>query len=327
MKNHMVLPEKFPRRPGRHRRDIRSAFSLTELLVSISIVGILLAIAFPAAQAVRQAARRTHCLSNLKQVMLATLAYESKGIGFPPGDDGRGQGFIVPLLPFFEEQKLSDQAKDDWASGETYADRWSRLSRQQVVQLICPAASPEDYRATLAGQGEFTGHYYGVTGPIGTAQDSEGSRIHSYRDLGLLKNGPIGLQGIFSPQKNGVFASKRPRDVTDGISNTIGIGEISRFEVVDETRDPMRSGWAFGAGYDSAKKVTRLFAIKSISGPINAPGVTLNDTPFGSNHPGGTHFALLDGSVHHVSQNVSLDVLKAYASINEREKVQSLDEL
>ena len=326
MKNTILLHRKLHCQPTGRRRNVRFAFTLTELLVGIAIIGILLAISFPAAQAVRQAARRTHCLSNLKQVMLATLAFESNGVGFPRGDDGRGQGFIVSLLPFLDEERLSERSKENWAAGERFSDRWRELSQQHVIPLICPAADADDHQVTLANQGDFASHYFGIAGPVGSAQEQESSRSFNYRELGPAANGRIGLQGIFSPQRNGAFVSKRLRDVTDGTSNTFGIGEISRFEVADATQVPMRSGWAFGAGYDSSKKVTRLFSIKSVGRPINSPGNHLNDLPFGSNHPGGTQFALLDGSVHYVSQNVSVDVLKTFASINEREKRQSLDE-
>jgi hypothetical protein len=258
--------------------------------------------------------------------MLANLSYESKGTGFPPGDGGRGQSFIVSLLPYLEEEQLSERSKENWAFGETSSDRWSELSQQQVVPLICPAASPDDVRATLTNQGEFTSHYYGIAGPVGTAQDHETSQLYSYQGFEPPLNGPIGLQGIFSPRANGEFVPKRIQDVTDGISNTFGIGEISRVEPTEAAEMPLRSGWAFGVGYDARKKLTNLYSIKSISRPINRASKTLNDIPFASNHFGGTQFALLDGSVHFVSQNASVDVLKTYASINEREKVQSLDE-
>lgn len=325
MKNHTLLPASFPRDPKRCRRVARNAFSLTELLVGISIVGILLAITFPAAQAVRQAARRIHCLSNLKQVMIATLNYESNGTGFPPGDNGKGQGFMVSLLPFLEENRLSERSKDNLVTGERYRDRWRELSQEQVVSLICPAASPQEHQTTLANQGEFTSHYYGIAGPVGTARDFSSLRQYSYRHLYPEANGRVGLQGIFSPRSDGVFVSKRLKDVTDGTSNTFGIGEISQFNVVDANQNPNRPGWAFGAGYDSTKHVTHLYGIKSLSAAINSIGENLNDTPFSSNHPGGTQFALLDGSTHFVDQGISVDVLKVFASINQREKTGSLD--
>lgn len=307
--------------------DSRCAFSLTELLVSISIVGILLAITFPAAQAVRQAARRAHCLSNLKQVMMATLTYESKGTGFPPADDGHGKGFMVALLPFFEENQLSERAKSNWLAGESSTQRWAELSDSQITSFHCPASNPDELKSTLPGQGEYTTHYYGLAGPVGVSDDPVNGRSYSYKQLANETHGPIALQGFFAPRKNGKFGSRKLKDVTDGISTTFGLGEISRFEVADaDVQTPQRSGWAFGAGYESANRLTKLYTIKSLNRPINSNGDTVNDIPFGSNHPNGSQFAMLDGSVHFVDATISLDILKMFSSINEHEKVNGLAE-
>ena len=329
MNESMLLQEgcrssRFARPQILHRT--RKGFTLTELLVGISVVAILLAIMFPAAQSIRQAARRTRCLSNIKQVMLAALTYESNEFVLPAADDGHGKSFLVSLLPYLEETQLDKRSRDDFVNGEAFADRWNELSNEQVAVLNCPASSPEDLHSTLSGQGEFTSHYYGLAGPVGSAHNP--GKIESqfkYKHLNSAVNGPIGLQGLFSPRKNGVFVPKRLKDVTDGTSNTFGIGELSRFDIVDENSAPLRSGWAFGADYDSEMKASRLYTIKSLTRPINTAGNSLNDLPFSSNHPGGTQFAFIDGSARFVDEKISIDVLKTFASINEREKVQSLD--
>jgi len=311
---------------GRTRRIIRRAFTLTEMLIIISIIAILIGLLFPAAAAVRQAARQAHCQSNLKQLMLATLNYESKGGGFPPGDDGRGQSFMVSLLPFLEQDALWEQSKDRLEPSESYLDRWSKLSRHQLPHVICPAATPENHEATLIGQGKFASHYYGIAGPVGSAWNLDRTQQYTYRDLGPNPAGLIAIQGIFSPRENGTFASTRMQQVSDGISNTFALGEISEFQTTNETEPPKRSGWAFGARYDASKRVTKLYSVKSINHSVSAVVETLYDTPIASNHLDSVHFAMVDGSVQNVSKHILLDVLKSFSSINEGEALRGFDE-
>ena len=94
-----------------------SAFTLVELLVVIAIIGILVALLLPAVQAAREAARRVQCSNNLKQVVLAALAYESQAGAFPvnypqhkyPADDPQmgpnGASWMIGILPFLEEKQ------------------------------------------------------------------------------------------------------------------------------------------------------------------------------------------------------------------------------
>ncbi len=296
------------------------------MLIIISIIAILIGLLFPAAAAVRQAARQAHCQSNLKQIMLATLNYESKGCGFPPGDDGRGQSWIVSLLPFLEQDALWELAIDRLESGESYLDRWSKLSRHQLPHVICPAATPENGEASLIGQGKFASHYYGIAGPVGSSWNLDRTQQYTYRDLGANPDGLIGLQGIYSPRENGTFTATRMQHVADGISNTFAYGEISEFQTTEANEPAERSGWAFGAGYDSSKRVLKIYSVKSINHPVSAVVETLNDTPIASNHLDSVHFAMVDGSVQNVSKHVLLDVLKSFASIGEGESLRSLNE-
>ena len=129
---------------SRPETQIRSAFTLVELLVCISIIGILLGLTFPAAQAVRQAARRASCLSNLRQVMIAALSYESKNQAFPPGDNGDGMGFLGPLLPLMEEEALWDKLRLKPQPGQTYQDHWKQASEAELPFFVCPAAIREE---------------------------------------------------------------------------------------------------------------------------------------------------------------------------------------
>ena len=305
---------------SRPETQIRSAFTLVELLVCISIIGILLGLTFPAAQAVRQAARRASCLSNLRQVMIAALSYESKNQAFPPGDNGDGMGFLGPLLPLMEEEALWDKLRLEPQPGQTYQDHWKQASEAELPFLLCPAAKPEEKIASLTGSSQYTTHYYGLCGPTGSATDFESSKTYEYRVIASNVYGDIGLQGLFSPIKSGRFRPKQLRDVVDGVSNTFAIGEISVFNTSEDFPTPQRSAWAMGAKYNSSKQVNQIFTVKSTAQSIDSVGINLNHVPFASNHPGGTHFALVDGSVQFIDKNISLDILKIYSSINRKEK-------
>jgi len=275
---------------------------------------------FPAAQAVRQAARRASCLSNLRQVMIAALSYESKNQAFPPGDNGDGMGFLGPLLPLMEEEALWDKLRLKPQPGQTYQDLWKQASEAELPFLLCPAAKPEEKIASLTGSNQYTTHYYGLCGPTGSATDFESSKTYEYRAIASNVYGDIGLQGLFSPIKSGRFRPKQLRDVVDGVSNTFAIGEISVFNTSEDFPTPQRSAWAMGAKYNSSKQVNQIFTVKSTAQSIDSVGINLNHVPFASNHPGGTHFALVDGSVQFVDKNISLDILKIYSSINRKEK-------
>lgn len=305
---------------SRPRPRTRSAFTLVELLVCISIIGILLALTFPAAQAVRQAARRASCLSNLRQVMIAALSYESKNQAFPPGDNGDGMSFLGPLLPLMEEESLWDKLRSKPMAGQSYQNLWHQASETEIPLLLCAASGPDEKIASLTGSNQYTTHYYGVCGPSGSATDFASSKTYNYRTIASNVYGDIGLQGLFSPGKDGRFRPKQLRDVIDGASNTFAIGEISAFNTSEDFPVPQRSAWAMGVKYNSSKQVNQIFTIKSTAQSINSVSQNLNHVPFASNHPGGTHFALVDGSTQFIDQNISLDVLKIYSSINKKEK-------
>jgi prepilin-type N-terminal cleavage/methylation domain-containing protein len=305
-----------------------SAFTLVEMLVVIAIIGILVSLLFPALQTVRQAARRSYCSANLRQVILATLTYETGQMAFPPGDNGKGGGYIVPLLPYLKQEYLTELEQGSLLAGETYDDRLAEMAELQVEPLNCPSAYTGDEKTNVDDMGDYTTHYVGVAGPIGNARASDDSHRYEYEQIETMNDGPIGLQGLFSPKKNsGQFEGRRLQEIRDGASYTFGIAELSGhdpFTGVPGQQVIDRGGWSFGAIYGTDNRLVRSWSVKSISHPINSNRGDFNNLSFSSNHPGGAQFAMIDGAVRFVDDRVSVDILKTFSSINEVEKPEKL---
>ncbi len=308
----------------------RFAFTLVELLVVIAVIGILVGMLFPAVQAVRSAARRSSCLNNLRNVVLAAHNYEATSQSFPKADDGKGASLFVELTSFLDQQYLYERSVEDLDAGETREDRLKELSSLPFETLFCPAVPEQFQKANVTDHGEFTTHYYGVAGPTDTATSSDGTRTYTYQELSPEPSGgAVSLNGIFSPDKKGNFQYARgTRDIRDGSSNTIMIGEISQAPDAGGTTTD-RGGWAFGATYETTgdNPVKELYVAKSVSEGINRNTKSeVNELAFGSNHNGGANFGFADGSVRFIRDKISLDVLKMVASIDRLETPERLED-
>lgn len=317
-----------------------SGFTLVELLTVIAIIGILMGLVFPAVQTIRNSARRTVCLNNLRQIALATKVYESTNEKLPPCDFGNGASFLTSVLIELEQEYLFDLMNQPLSSGSdeydnpVWIDRLAEMSATQVDTFLCPAADTADRKSDVAAHGgsaSFTSHYVGNGGPAGTSNYSDGARNYSYTydvlDDGSGNEafgGAISLEGVFSPDENGIYSTHNginSNDVRDGQSSTILYGEISRTQV----SSGIRHGWAFGVSYENDGFPRVTYAAKSINdrSTINAKDLSMvkqNELIFSSNHSGGAQFAYLDGSTKYISQNVDHNVFKTNCSIAKLEK-------
>jgi hypothetical protein len=267
------------------------------------VVGLLL----PAVQAAREAARRMSCTNNLKQLGLAIHNYHDTHRVFPPHSLNTNRlAWTVHVLPFIEGQSLFEQ----FNMGLQYnAGVNNDLGLTKVPGYHCPSSkntqsSLENGGESIAGVATQTTHYYGSMGPKGTNITTNTAYTHTAGG----SHGGFSGDGFFRQNTTTKFA-----DLIDGTSNTICLGEISwddrggvRTRYRTWTRGHAQNDWNAGA--------------KNVAQQINSDFTALfNDMSFGSNHPGGCHFLMGDGSIRFLSETVDFNAYLAVASANGRE--------
>jgi prepilin-type N-terminal cleavage/methylation domain-containing protein/prepilin-type processing-associated H-X9-DG protein len=285
------------------RRPIRHAFTLIELLVVIAIIAILIALLVPAVQKVREAAARSQCSNNLKQMALALHSYHNFNKRLPAGCDPNNLiSFHLYILPFIE--------KNDIYQGFNFKAPYSDNNNlKQAINRIpvfqCPTQGSFLY--TQYGSGEwyngtqitYTNHYYGVSGPKGTNPTSGAKYLMI----------PTGVQGDIARQGVLTMDSKvKLTQIPDGTSNTLMLGESS-WDAADNYRTWIRGAYA----------ITELTATRNLANTLNSTKYNgsnnFNDVSFGSVHSGrGAHFAMADGSVKYLTSDISFGLYLSLAS-------------
>lgn len=285
-----------------------------ELLVVVTIIGVLLALLLPAVQAAREASRRTTCQNKARQQGLALLNYHAKQGRFPIGgpmhdrENRISVSWHIQALPHLELGALYDRISPLPDGGAAW------LARNELPEVfICPSAIPPTPDPT---DNEMA-NYIGVAG-------AGVSRVEW--PLKFDQRGDVYTDGIL--HFDGEISAG---DVTDGTSNTLLVGERTFNKGED---------WTYGARWqDSGGPPNRIWvgAAKNIVWPINSfergsifyvadpefpPGAQWflsNEAPLGSFHPGGAVFVYADGSVHFLSENLDMTLYQALASRNGRE--------
>lgn len=281
-------------------RPRQRGFTLIELLVVIAIIAILIALLLPAVQQAREAARRTQCKNNLKQIGLALHNYHETHGQFPMGATRTRQGLSwhVSILPQIDQAPRFAQF-DMEAPGDTFDSGTNRpLCRDgEIAAWLCPSGTEVKADDNAS---DYTTHYYGVMGPTGTNPQSGVA----------YKENTGGVHGGFSQEGMFYMAETRKiRDCTDGASNSMHVGEISWS---DRNGNATRyRAWTRGGGVNEF-----IAPAKNMAQQINADYTALfNDMSFGSNHVGGAQFLMGDGRVRFVSENVDYNLLLSSASI------------
>jgi prepilin-type N-terminal cleavage/methylation domain-containing protein/prepilin-type processing-associated H-X9-DG protein len=202
----------------------RRGFTLIELLVVIAIIAVLIALLLPAVQAAREAARRVQCTNNLKQAGLALMNYESAIGAFPWGEAPHNSGSnnvpscLLLMLPFLEQQSLynavnfSHQGPGLW----NYIDAWnSTVQLTTVNAFLCPSDSS---RINMGARNILT--------PANTNyQSNAGADAYAFL-TGTTGLGGPGSTNTFSGTFPSYSVSIKLARITDGTSNTVGLGEV-----------------------------------------------------------------------------------------------------
>ena len=278
----------------RSARKVR-AFTLVELLVVIAIIGVLVALLLPAIQAAREAARRSQCSNNLKQIGLGMLNYESTKRHFPPGQfkpaglsEKRALSWSVWHLPYIEQQTVFD--KFDFKFGVTEAPNnrpdLSGPSNTVIATYLCPSVGRfQNYRGqdgrltglpAPSGAAGHTGNglgcidYMGIRGPewdvinpvSGVAYGTEGGS--NFSSLKLDRGVLMYLQsGGLCLNKSETCSSAvvRFQEITDGATYTMLIGESSgrgAEEGLSCTAENTLSTDEFSGAWPSDKNISRV---------------------------------------------------------------------
>ncbi len=295
-------------------------FTLVELLVVITIIGILIALLLPAVQAAREAARRLQCQNNLKQLGLALHSYHETSNCFPAAavvkipdhcnPYCRGIPLYVALMPFIEQLGLESECDYNMAGGGWWEDD-KKLFNIRLAVYQCPSdGRSEEYPNQRV--------YFGVCG------GKPPKAAHNYR-------GDVYIDGLFV-----INRWRRVADVRDGTASTFAIGEsvhVALWGLGSGYGDPNVGGpvpWYLAGQCDKPDCPVASFAwgraFRSTKYPINSSlmpmsGNEENDPPFGSFHSGGTHFVFADGHVDFVNDSIDMTVYQALGSIDGGETI------
>ena len=271
-------------------RGSPAAFTLVELLVVITIIGILVALLLPAVQAAREASRRSSCTNNLYQLGMAMHGYHDALGSFPPGyiyvaRDVEEWGWAVFLFPYMEENSRHETLNvNDGRLTDAIRDAQLRPHLQDRISILrCPSDGggkllPSNLRKFDDGAAGIVGFEPGAANYIGV--------------LGLYD-----LAGNYP--NNGVLfgnSAVSTDDIPDGTSHTLAIGE--------RDINSHSGAWCGNKNPAGNRDDGIYFTVGRVSMPINAPALFQSTEGFSSPHPGGANFLVCDGSVRFMSETI-----------------------
>jgi len=317
--------------------------------VVIAIIGILVALLLPAIQAAREAARRSQCSNNLKQLGVGLHNYHDTYKAFPMGartggwNGGWGTSFYVRLLPFVEQGPLWDQwpftERGPYAREEGYGPGNVNLRGNPVdirglmiPTFRCPS-SPVD---ELRGDNGMIASYVGIAGAVeatGRYVPTRQQPCCSCCGTASFGNSADGLVSGSGMLVGGSSIALKFSSCTDGTSNVMILGETSDWlfdsNLARRVYGSSNHGWPMGCGSNTtvttvntaAASDMRWFNLTSIRYPVGTrtydlPGISDNfgpNNPLVSPHPGGVLICMTDASVRFLSDSTALDVLKILA--------------
>jgi len=313
----------------------RAAFTLVELLVVITIIGILVGLLMPAVQNAREAGRQSECLNNQRQFGTALTAYDGKKGRFPPGRHGcdgistgpcagrplegrSGANAFVMILPHLEQQNLYEkfelETAGPWLRHPGQDDSWySDPERTLAVGIrppfmVCPSDTAMPH---ITHQYDPNMNFPAATGSYALCFGTNGPSFGVDSNYVKLQN-----TGMF------VYVNARPSaKIKDGLSNTIAIGEATDGHLVSTSNI-----WSYCLRHADTSRTTE--------NPINTPpgaGTMLGtgaaqmgiNGAFASKHPGGATFLFADGHAVFLSENIDLPTYRAMSTIDGKEVIRA----
>ncbi|MDY0169034.1 MAG: DUF1559 domain-containing protein [Thermoguttaceae bacterium] len=301
----------------------RHGFTLVELLVVITIIGILIALLLPAVQAAREAARRLQCTNNLKQLALACLNYESALGTLPPGtirtDLGNGGGinttsptWIARVLPFMEQQALYDRI--DWKLVPCHTGDNAALLGVELAAVRCPSdrqirplsnRAPANYVVSVGNRDRILPNQ----GPFDAA-----FHVSSFTRISDIRDGTSNTMLISECMLDSPWI-KRYNGDTSGYNNCLAGTEPPLTQ--NETGSGGRGhSWFDGRNSQAWTFTTRLPPNDRLTSNHECELWTHQGIYAArSRHPGGVNVVLADGSVRAVGESIDILTWRALATI------------
>lgn len=302
----------------------RSGFTLIELLVVIAIIAILVALLLPAVQQAREAARRSSCKNNLKQLGLALHNYHDTHSVFPYGFSHPGKGCTgdppakvglnhkgwVLLLPFLEQSALYDRFDSTQATStfqlpaaSTVVMAGSPLNGNDYVvsQEINVFRCPSDPNSQQEGDGAN----YGIVASGGTYRGAYTNYDFNVSTTAYFTGcAPWISEG---PQRHmfGMNSGARMRDLTDGSSNVIAVSETTRYVANGRPQTWGYTNWtSWGVAFDNVTGINQWYHHPTTT-PTEIYGRLGSWCWPGSYHQGGVQVLMGDGAVRFIGENIS----------------------
>ena len=309
-----------PEDPAMPSTRHRPGFTLIELLVVIAIIAILIGLLLPAVQKVREAAARTQCVNNMKQVGLALHNYHDANQKFPPGyasaydatgnDTGPGWGWAAHALPQMEQDNLFRQI-DLKQPVEAAANAQARVVI--VKSFLCPSDTPPQ-QAFPVGPRSASAQLTGTTCTVAPAN--------------YVGNYGVGEPGV---DGDGVFyrnSATRIGDITDGTSTTLMVGERSFRDAestwvgaVTGSNQAPTPGSPLPVQTENASNFVLAHTGETFNGPANPTEIN----HYTARHTGGGNFVFADGHVAYLSRSTTYATYKALSTRSKGETISTGD--
>lgn len=288
------------------RRDrFRGGFTLVELLVVIAIIGILIALLLPAVQAAREAARRSQCSNNLKQLGLGMHNYHDVQKSLPMGNINQDNTDVRTanwswqafLMKFVEQGAAADQVQvGQIPMSQAIADATMRgIMQQPMATFRCPSDVGADQNDAIDAR---------------RFQDVNGTNRHTATANYVAVNSSGQIRpnrGTPDADADGAFRRNigtKFRDITDGTSNVALVGE-RRWKKPDTSGNFAYAAVLWGVnGIAGGQDRSMASAMGCGFRKLNCPENNQCRRAFSSMHPGGSQFAFGDGSVHFISETI-----------------------